>query len=299
MTLVVLALDAMDAALVDRFNTEPFQLNNYCEIETFNYMRDQPYTLEVWPTVATGMEPEGHGITESGTSEWDNPLLNFASRFTGSLTEGTRDRLGDLVTEYTGEQYTIAETDAETVFNAPGRVVHNWPGVANNRYLLDVWRTMKPQDDGQSIDEFERKVYGTAAEQFGWVNEMLNHNVSLIGTHVHTLDVCGHAYATDEPRLEKVYTRIGEMVENVQSNLGPDDELLLLSDHGMNVEWLDGDDAGSHSWRSMAATTADDELFDDVYGARDWIETHTPEWKPVEDEDVDLPEEQLRNLGYI
>jgi len=158
---------------------------------------------------------------------------------------------------------------------------------------------MKPHEDGQSIETFERRVYGTAAEQFGWVNEMLNHNLSLVGTHVHTLDVCGHAYATDEKRLGRVYERVGEMVETVRANLGPEDDLLLLSDHGMHVEWLDGDDAGSHSWRPMAATTANDDLFGDVYDACEWIEAHTPEWTLGDAEDVNLPEEQLRNLGYI
>lgn len=299
MTLVVLALDALDEGIVDHFEAEAFRLDNYRRIETFNHMRDQPYTLEVWPTVATGVGPEDHGITESGTSEWNNPLLNLASKFTGTLPENTRDRLGDLVTQYTGEQYDLAETDVETVFDQPGRVVHNWPGVANNHYLTDVWRVMKPDEDGQSIEEFEWQVFGTAAEEFGWVNEMLQHNVALAGAHVHTLDVCGHAYATDEDRLRHVYERVGEMVRTVEDNLGPDDELLVLSDHGMHVEWLDGDDAGSHSWRSMAATTVDDDLFEDVYGAREWIDRHTPEWTPGDAGDVDLPEQQLRDLGYI
>lgn len=299
MTLVVLALDALDAALVEEFDADALRLDTHREIETFNHMRGQPYTLEVWPTVATGLGPEGHGITESGTSEWDNPLLNIASKFTGTLPETTRTRLGNVVSAYTGEEYNLAETDAETMFDAPGRVVHNWPGVANNRYLLDVWRVLKPHEEGQSIETFERQVYGTAAEQFGWVREMIRHNVSLVGAHVHTLDVCGHAYATDKERLRRVYHRIGEMVAEVQARLGDDDDLLVLSDHGMHVEWLDGDDAGSHSWRSMAATTIEDSLFDDVYDARAWIERHTPDWTAGSAENVDLPEEQLRQLGYI
>ncbi len=299
MTLVVLALDALDEALVDHFDVDAFRLDVARGIETFSHMRSRPYTLEVWPTVATGLGPETHGITGGGTSAWDNPLLELASTVTGALPETTRARLGELATRVTGEEYDLAETDAETVFDRPGRVVHNWPGVVNGRYLLDVWGAMGPGDDRRSVRAFERSVFGTAAEQFGWVEEMVARDVALAGTHVHTLDACGHAYATDEDRLRRVYERVGEMVGTVESALGPDDDLLLLSDHGMHVEWLDGDDAGTHSWRSMAATTAADDLFGDVFGARDWIEEHTPEWSPGAAETVDLPEEQLRDLGYV
>lgn len=299
MTLVVLALDALDAGVVEHFESDSFRLDNHRRIETFNHMRDQPYTLEVWPTVATGLSPVEHGVTESGTSEWNNSILNLASKFTGTFPETTRARLGTIATRLTGEEYQLAETEAHTVFDTPGRVVHNWPGVANNRYLLDVWQVLKPTEEGQSIEEFEWKVLGTAAEEFGWVNEMLNHNLALAAVHVHTLDVCGHAYATDERRLRRVYERVGDMIETVEENLGAEDELLLLSDHGMHVEWLDGDDAGSHSWRSMAATTIDDPLFENVYEAREWIEAHTPQWSPGRDSTLDLPSDQLRDLGYI
>ncbi|MFB1065913.1 hypothetical protein ACEWFR_18690, partial [Natrinema sp. H-ect4] len=68
MTVVVLALDALDAGLVDHFDLEAVRLESGGEIETFANTQSVPYTPEVWATVATGLEPAEHGITGGGTS---------------------------------------------------------------------------------------------------------------------------------------------------------------------------------------------------------------------------------------
>lgn len=300
MTLVVLALDALDAKLVGYFGADAYRLERSKEIGTYSYMYDHPYTLEVWPTVATGLGPKEHGITGSGTSEWSNPVIDFASRFTGGLSAATRNRLGNLVERFTNDRYSIACTDAETLFDSPGRAVHNWPGVYRNRYLLDVWRTLNPGEKGQSVSEFEQQVYGIAAEQFGWANEMLNHGLQLAAVHVHTLDMCGHVYSDDEERYEKVYRRVAEMVSELRESLGDGDDLLLLSDHGMGTEWIDGkENAGTHTSRAMAATTVDEPLFDDVFGVREWVEANVKPWTERESEEIEYNEQHLRDLGYI
>jgi len=63
MTVVVLALDALDAGLVDHFDLDAVRLESGGEIETFANTQSVPYTPEVWATVATGLEPAEHGIT--------------------------------------------------------------------------------------------------------------------------------------------------------------------------------------------------------------------------------------------
>jgi hypothetical protein len=48
----------------------------------------------------------------------------------------------------------------------------------------------------------------------------------------------------------------------------------------------------------MAATTMDTELFDDVRDVRKWVET-TIEDVEVSQNQMNVPTEQLENLGYI
>jgi len=81
--------------------------------------------------------------------------------------------------------------------------------------------------------------------------------------------------------------------------MSDEDELLILSDHGMTNELIDDQnvDFGVHSFRAFAATTSDDPLPESVFDVRDWIEAHVED---AEEEDaMEMPKERLRELGYI
>lgn len=300
-TLIVLAVDALDAGLVDHYELESLELTSHTRMETYANMQESPYTPEVWATVATGLAPDEHHVTGAGISEWDNPLVDIASRFTGNLPLPVRKRLGVFASKTTGADYAVGRTDQPTFFDGPGRVVHNWPGVANGEELADLWRVLAESDE-LTLDEFQRRIYAFGAQQFAWAEEMLRHNVSLAGVHIHTADALGHAFAEDEERLEEVYEWIARWVTRIERKLGERDELLVLSDHGMVVSFYsdDGDhgnDVAGHSWRAFASSTTDS-VPTSVFEVKDWVEAHVED---VEDTSggVDLPEEQLRQLGYI
>lgn len=300
MTIVILALDALDAGLVDYFDLDSFELGSSGDIETYAHTKDDPFTPEVWATVATGLGPEEHGVTGAGTSEWDNPLIELASTISGRLPEQTRGKLGKLVRDQTGQREKVGQTDRETVFDREDAVVRNWPGVTDGRDLQRAWDLMYGATRDVPKAEFERRLLCLCAEQFGWAREILNHDVALAGVHVHTLDAAGHAYNDDAESLEHVYRRVGDFVDELVESLSEDDELLLLSDHGMRVIFLDEDsdeDPGSHSWRAYVSATTD-EIPESVYGVREWIESHLSETS-VPTDDVEMPVEQLRELGYI
>lgn len=301
MTLFLLALDALDAGLVEHFDIDAYRLESHGEIETFARTQEDPYTPEVWATVATGLGPDEHGVTGSGTSEWDNPLLSFASQFTGGLTESVRGTLGRIVREHTGKREQIGETEAETIFDRDDAVVHNWPGVHNGAELQRAWDLMNVVSEGKPQHEFERELFGLAAEQFGWMREMENHGVSLTGVHIHVLDAAGHTYADDEESLEHVYRRVGEFVTELVESMDETDELLLLSDHGMRTTFYEDEEEGapgSHSWRAYASATTED-VPKSVFDVREWVERRIVASPEHREKDVEIDEEQLRDLGYI
>jgi len=139
------------------------------------------------------------------------------------------------------------------MFDADDAVVHNWPGVHDGRPLQRAWDLMNAVAEGMPRHEFERELFGLCAQQFGWAREMLEHPVSIAGVHVHTLDAAGHAYAyaDDEAALGRAYDRVGEYVEEIVAALGEDDDLLVVSDHGMRAAFYPpdtGEKPASHSW---------------------------------------------------
>lgn len=303
MTVVVLAIDALDHAIVDYFNLDALRLRTNQKIETFNYSQEVPYTPEVWTTVATGLSIDDHDVKQAGTSEWSNPLLEFASKFTGHMSEGTRYRLGQLVTSYTNEDWGFGSTSMETMFDGPGRYLHNWPGVDNEDvdYVNSLYEDAIHEE--LTYEEFDAALYAIAAQQFEWVEEMLRVRervhlpVTLLGCHTHILDAAGHIYGDDEDVYRQFYEWVADRVAKVITLLSDDDYLLLLGDHGMEVEFLDDDTPGQHSWRPHVAST-DDSVPEDVHDVRNWVEVRLPDAAPSGSK-MKLPEEQLRDLGYI
>lgn len=300
MTLVVLALDALDAGLVEYFDRDEFRLAASREIETFAHAKDVPYTPEVWATVATGLGPDDHGVTGAGTSEWRNPLFELATRVTKYLPERRRGQLGRLARQATGEQESVGRTDATTIFDDDDAVVRNWPGVTDGRDLQAAWDLMHAAREGLPKSAFERDLLGLAAGQFGWAGEMPNHSVSVAGVHVHALDAAGHVYNDDEASLRAVYGRVAGFVADLEAALGPDDDLLLLSDHGMCTIFSGDDpaDAGNHSWRAFVASTTGD-VPASVYDVREWVAANASRVDGADDERLSVPEDHLRDLGYV
>lgn len=306
MTFIILALDGLDAGLVEHWDIEKLKLNRHREIETFNYGFEDPYTLEVWPTIATGLHPEEHGITAKNSSDWGNPILSYLSKFGYLLPSDVQSRLGTYIESVTSSDFSLAETSERTFFDGPKRTVENWPGVKDSHKLEEVW---KMGSAGYSKSAFRREVLGKAAGQIAWADEILRHDPVLAGVHVHALDVFGHAYTEKTKKdthasgkiqdLKQTYDEISNMVAGLVNSLSDSDELLILSDHGITNEIVDTPNAdfGSHSFRAFAATTLEDPLPKDVYEVYDWVEARVE--NAEEEEVMEMPKARLRELGYI
>lgn len=296
MVLVVLALDAVDARLVEEFECEHLKLEEHTEMTTIaSEARGTPHTLEVWPSIATGVRPDEHGVVGSNTSSWDNPLLDFVSQFTGVFSEATRAKLGRVAMRLTGTEFSSGTVEDENFLEGEGRVVREWPGITDSPELIQVWEWVKEADSGGlTTSEFERNVMGTCGAQFGWVRELATPEVNLVASHVHTVDAFGHPYATDRDRLRHFYHRLDEYVGELRDAI--DGDLLIVSDHGMKVEWLD-DDPGEHSWHAFASTTTGNPPTH-ALEVREWVEANVGS-ESIDEREMDMPTETLRQLGYL
>lgn len=298
MTLVVVALDAADLHLVEQYGCDNISLNESTRMETLAHRLDYPHTSEVWPSIATGLHPSEHGI---GDGYWDNSLLTVLSRAAHRLdvSESIRGKIGDVIKSKTDQEWHLDEVDDPTFLDGEYRAVHNWPGVHRNESIRYIWDLFQQLKDGDISDAtFTREAYSEAASKFGWVREAVGHETELVATHIHLLDVFGHLYPEDEERYGEIYTDVDRMIGDVRDVLNPEDELLVLSDHGIETSWIPEDeDPGRHSWRALAATTLDSPPTH-VLAVKEWVEGHL-ETVETDDGDIDIPEEQLRELGYI
>ncbi|WP_254769076.1 alkaline phosphatase family protein [Salinilacihabitans rarus] len=308
-TLGIVALDAADYALAREWGCDHLLLDRHRELETFAHSGANPNTLEVWTSVATGVGPGEHGLASTGEQgEWRNPALAYASKVAPYLLpKAARVRIGTWLRGDSGDgtgdgvELTLRQTSHPHLFDAEGRVVRWWPGVTPAEHLTETWHWLNLASNGEiTDDELWRRLYGNAGLELGWLQGMGHADVAVAGVHLHLLDAAGHAFATHPERLRETYERVDRLLGSVREHV---DDLLVLSDHGMQVGWIDGDDdPGFHSFRALASTTLDADPPASVFDVREWVEARADAFDSERERGaavMDTTEQQLRDLGYL
>ena len=165
--------------------------------------------------------------------------------------------------------------------------------------MHETWDVIQAARDGKiTTNEFRREILTFFFEEMGWLIAQQHADMPVAGVHCHILDAAGQVYANRQAKLQEYYQLVDESIEYIRSHV---DELLILSDHGMQVEWLGDDSPGTHSWRAMVASTIDEPLPTSAFDVRDWIESQTPDHCEGQRDrmQVDAPTEHLKDLGYI
>jgi hypothetical protein len=327
MTLVVLGLDALDPDLVDPDEHPNLALDASRAIDTIDSVAGEPSTHELWPTIITGLRPPEHGLELADGVAWGNPLLEFGSDVADrALPDGFQSRIGAWLLTNTGTDafrtpatYYV-ENDLPTVFDGRDALAIGVPNYVTDpdsedrehqlrRNLGDLFER-DPDAVGGHVSSAPREFYEQCLEMLmirvaRTRRGLRSGEYELVFGYTSGLDLVGHV-AYEEPRLqERSYEEADAFVGELRADLGADDELLLVSDHGLQD--------GVHTHEAMVAGTSDRLVADinSVTGVRAAIEAeldehdHTPTdpWTGSEvsgrGEQSDVVREQLEDLGYM
>ncbi|MFC7227408.1 alkaline phosphatase family protein [Salinirubellus salinus] len=324
MTVVVLGLDALDPDLVDPETHPNLSLAAHRAIDTIDSVAGEPSTHELWPTIVTGLEPREHGLVLDDGVAWGNPVLDRASDVADYLLpDALQTRIGAwLLTNTDSDAFRTRATYYEeqglsTLFDGREALPI---GVPN--YVVDPDSEDREHQLRRSLgDLFERDpeaVGGhTSADPDTFYEqclEMLMIRVArtrrglrggryeLVFGYTSGLDLVGHV-AYDAPDLqERAYAEADEFVGELRGDLDEGDELLLVSDHGLQD--------GVHTHEAMVAGTDPEmvEAIGSVTDVRAAVETeldendHSPEPRVARERDGvggEQVREQLEDLGYM
>lgn len=292
--IAILGIDAADYRLVKKWDCENLLLNSHAELEPITHSLDKPATLEVWPTIATGLLPEDHGVTVTDL-QWDSKGLQLASKVTQYLPSDVRYRLGNLFRD--NNELQSPQTDSPHIFE--NGAVYNWPGItpATDWGMASKWFGQVKRKE-ISEQEFFQYQFGNAGKGVGWLASQISAGVPIAGAHIHVLDHMGHVYAKRPSTLEDSYKKVDELVGWLREKVP---RLIVVSDHGMQTVATDDSEPGVHSWHGLIASTGEREhLPETVVDVRDWLEGQIIEENSSKTTtDVDAPTEHLRELGYI
>lgn len=329
MTLVVLGLDALDPELVDPSEHPSLTLASHGSIETLVSSSGEPSTHELWPTIITGLTPEEHGLVLDDGVSWEHPLLRYGSRVADvALPAWLRTRIGAwLLTNTSADAFrtpssyydehglpTVFDGRASTAIGVPNYVVDE--DVPDREHQLrrsmgDLFERNPSAPGGHTTsdrDEFYERCLEMLMVRIARVRRALRSgSYELVFGYTSGLDLIGHV-SFDAPAVQRrAYAETDEFVGELADDLGDDDDLLLVSDHGLQE--------GLHTDEAMVAST-DPGLVErigsvtDVYDAvvealadgahRPTASTDTAGGSPPEGEtDQGQVRQQLKDLGYI
>jgi predicted AlkP superfamily pyrophosphatase or phosphodiesterase len=326
MVLVVLGIDALDPELVDPEDHPNFVLNAHSSIDTISSSAGEPSTHELWPTIITGLSPDKHGLTlnDDGVS-WGNPILTVGSMVADYIMpDSLQSRIGAwLLTNTKADAFRTpasyyAENSIETLFDGFESAAI---GVPN--YVVDSDTEDREHNLRRSLgDLFERDPDAIgghrSADPYEFYEQCLEMVMvriarcrrslrggrhELVFAYTSGLDLVGHV-TYDLPDLQRAaYDEIDEFVGELLNDLTADDELLIVSDHGLQN--------GVHTDKAMVASTNETmvEAIDSVLDVRSAVESalrdgsHQPEHKnngfTLSETGSAEVQEQLENLGYM
>lgn len=324
MVLVVLGIDALDPELVAPADHPNLTLERHHAIETIDSVEGEPSTHELWPTIITGLTPTEHGLQLDDGVAWENPFLRYGSAAANYLLpDRVQSKIGAWLLNNTDEDaFRVPATyyqnnGLSTVFDGreaatigiPNYVVdpHNEDREHSlRRSLGDLFERDGSAPGGHSSTDpslFYEQCLEMSMVRVARARRALRGGRSeLVFAYTSGLDLIGHV-SYDHPALQmQAYDELDEFVGELREDLHEDDELLLVSDHGLQD--------GVHTHEAMVAAT-DDRLVDDigsVLDVRAAIESELEgrdhdggdrRTEHLSMDDSDAVTEQLEDLGYM
>ncbi|MFB6139895.1 MAG: alkaline phosphatase family protein [Halosimplex sp.] len=325
MTVVVLGIDALDPDLVDPDEYSHLTLDAHATIGTIVSATGEPSTHELWPTILTGLRPEEHGLVlEDDGVAWGNPLLSLGSRMADyALPDSLQTAVGAwLLTNTDTDAFrtpatyyeerglsTVLDGRAAKPIGIPNYVVD--PDEEDREHALrksmgDLFERDRSATGGhRSSDpaEFYERCLEMGMVRLARTRRALrSRNYELVFGYTSALDLIGHVAYQSAGMQAAGYAELNEFVGELRGDLDEGDELVLVSDHGLQD--------GVHTDEAMIAAT-DPGIVDRVDGVLDVrgaVEAeldgtdHRPSGRTFEaggEGDAAAVRDQLEDLGYM
>ncbi|XGI84221.1 alkaline phosphatase family protein [Halorutilales archaeon Cl-col2-1] len=323
MTLVVLGIDALDPELADPDDHPHLTLCSHASIDTIVSSAGEPSTHELWPSIITGLTPEEHGLKLDEGVSWENPVIDLGSEVADYVVpDGLQTLIGAWLLNNTEQDaFRVPATyydknGLETLFDGREAKAIGVPNYVTDpddedrehqlrRDMDELFERDTDAKGGHTSDdpvEFYELCMEMSMVRIALVRRALRSmNYELVFGYTSGLDLIGHV-SYDLPELQdRAYEELNDFVGELRGDLSEDDELVVVSDHGLQD--------GVHTDEAFISST-DPSIVESVEGILDLrgvvneeLERgHIPD-KPDYERDEgcegERVKEQLEDLGYM
>jgi predicted AlkP superfamily phosphohydrolase/phosphomutase len=323
MTVAVLGIDALDPGLVHPDKHPNLTLEAHADIETIVSSAGEPSTHELWPSIITGLTPEEHGLKLDEGVSWENPLIALGSEVADYVVpDGVQTRVGAWLLNNTEQDaFRVPatyynENGLKTLFDERKAKAIGVPNYVTNpddedrehelrRDMGELFERDTDAKGGHTSEdpvEFYELCMEMSMVRVALVRRALRSmNYELVFGYTSGLDLIGHV-SYDLPELQdRAYEELNDFVGELHDDLREDDELIVVSDHGLQD--------GVHTNEAFISST-DSTIVESVEGVLDLrgaVEKELekghlpdkPEYGRDEESEGERVKEQLEDLGYM
>lgn len=328
--LVVLGFDSLDARRIKTVETPTFdKLAESGTMHTFEGLEPSELaTTVLWSSMLAGQNPkelypEYYSSDETFNpwlrGEWSHPVLNSSPariaegfvvrRLSSLLSRQHQEQLRTWARNKIGKRSFVhnrlLSTDSVLDGSKSPHLI-SVPGInfdVSSKALKDFVNSSGGVDlaDEAGTEAFEREGIRADADRLIrtlYAIESGNHD--FIMTHFFSLDLIQHIWAGSQRKMQRWYGLYDHFLSQVLDTVGPDDTVVVVSDHGM-------EDSGIHSKRSFYGATKaiwDDEEYH-VERLAEVLRAELGNHTIVNGDGIDTPgvspevTEHLEDLGYF
>lgn len=296
-SVIVVGLDAADWRLIEQWDLENLLLDQHTRMESICHTHDYPATLEVWPSIATGLPPSKHGVILNAADRPTRSRLHRrATQMFNYLPDSIKNYAQSLRRNIGAESFP--QTEAQTVFE--NGEVKDWPGVTPCKDWQQESTWFSEVEAGKlDVSQFKSRSLGHVGSHLGWLAGMAEAEIPIAGVHIHYLDYIGHMFAKSEDPIREAYSQMDSFIGWLRQRTN---RLIIISDHGMQTTITNDSNPGVHSQEAYISTTLDGELPTNVLDVRNWIEEQISLQdinRERSETRMDAPREHLEDLGYL
>lgn len=292
--IIVLGWDALDIDRITEYGLSGrFGLSEK-RIETItNDELGEPHTVEVWPSIITGLPPSEHGIIATNKPSLTERMLRRGSGKSVGITQADEYDVPTLLDAPNDKAISIPnyQTHTDRVAELDARRDNVW-----SELLAD--RGNGSFDPGVDLPQMYDVLGREAGRRVGQVLGSMHAGYELVVCWFGLLDTVGHLDpATDAPLQLDWYEFAADVTETVRSRATGSATVVSLSDHGMHK--------GDHTEHATVASDDADMVadIDSVLDVREVLEDRlggeTDDGADIDSDRWQTAKDKLEELGYL
>ena len=212
---IILAIDALEYELVEKFNLKNLKQEHYGKTNISEF--SQPRTIVLWASFISGKNREKEILKLGNKKMW-----NFKIKKEESFLNGVNNKVIDL----------------------PGYSYEKEPHERERKMLKEFFE----EENEEKKEEIRKEYNKNSFEHHKKIKKMfldaLKEDFNVIIGYFSIADVIGHLNFGNEALMKMIYNDLDELAKIIKK----EGELIILSDHGMNHIGRYGDHSNYGFW---------------------------------------------------